>query len=280
MFTKTASRIHTEISKERFAMKNILLSVLIFLASVNAKAEINLIPFQYGSENKTTIPTVHWSKADSKAVVIFLPGGSGSFGVTKRVDAKPNWLLADLYKLSGVAPLDLVFMDSHSSLQADFGDSYFRWAARRDPRHIELIKASILYYLVKTNKPVFLLGHSNGSLSIAEFLKTSPEHQKLLAGVIFSGSRNETELKTPLALPVLVIHHRSDSNRWTTPRSAESLFASVKRNNASMTELAWVEGGRDVAGGDPTHPGRHMYHEATEEAAEIIQNFIARIDTK
>jgi hypothetical protein len=98
MFTKTASRIHTEISKERFAMKNLLLSVLIFLASVNAKAEINLIPFQYGSENKTTIPTVHWSKADSKAVVIFLPGGSGSFGVTKRVDAKPNWLLADLYK--------------------------------------------------------------------------------------------------------------------------------------------------------------------------------------
>jgi hypothetical protein len=57
MFTKTASRIHTEISKERFAMKNILLSVLISLASVNAKAEINLIPFQYGSENKTTIPT-------------------------------------------------------------------------------------------------------------------------------------------------------------------------------------------------------------------------------
>lgn len=261
-------------------MKTILLSVLMFLAGVQAHAEINLIPFQYGTENKTDIPTVHWSNANSKAVVIFLPGGSGSFGITKRVDAKPNWLLADLYKSAGVAPLDLVFMDSHSSLQADFGDPYFRWAARRDPRHIDLIKATVLYYRVKTNKPVFLLGHSNGSLSIAEFLKYSPDHQKLLGGVIFSGSRNETELKNPLALPVLVIHHRSDSNRWTTPRSAENLFVSILRNNAGRTERAWVEGGSDVAGGDPTHTGRHMYHEATEEAAGLIQNFIVRTDTK
>lgn len=261
-------------------MKFTLLNFIFTLVLMQAHAEIVPIPFQFGTENNTNIPTVHWSHADSRAVVIFIPGGGGNFGITTRTDPKPNWLLAELYKSTSATSIDLVFMDSHTSLQANFGDPYFRWAARRAPRHVEQIKASVLHYRTKTNKPIFLLGHSNGSLSIAEFLKSSTDNQKYLDGVIFSGSRNETELNLPLTIPVLVIHHRSDPNRWTTPRSAENLFASIKRNNNGITELAWVEGGRDIEGGDPTHTGRHMYHEATGEAAGLIENFIARILAK
>jgi alpha-beta hydrolase superfamily lysophospholipase len=53
----------------------------------------------------------------------------------------------------------------------------------------------ISFYKAMTSKPIFLIGHSNGSLSIAEFLNQSSDHQKLISGVIFSGGRNETELK-------------------------------------------------------------------------------------
>jgi hypothetical protein len=124
------------------------------------------------------------------------------------------------------------------------------------------------------------LGHSNGSLSIAEFLNQSSENQKLVAGLIFSGSRNETLVRENISLPVLVLHHKSDPNRWTTPSSANQLFTLIKKINATSTELSWVEGGKDVPWGDPTHSGRHMYNEALDEAAKLIENFIKGVNSK
>ena len=168
-------------------------------------------------------------------------------------------------------------MDSQFSLQGDFGDSYTRWAARRELAHIERIKTVINFYKAMTSKPIFLIGHSNGSLSIAEFLNQSSDHQKLISGVIFSGSRNETELKQKISLPVLVLHHKSDPNRWTTPSAAQNLFLQVQQKSSSITELQWVEGGKDVTWGDPTHTGRHMYNEALGEAAQSIQKFLEKV---
>lgn len=259
-------------------LKKLLLAIF-FTLSGSANAEINLISFKFGQENPSTIPTVYWTNPGSKALLIFLPGGSGSFGVTKKPDPKPNWLLAALHR-SQDPSLDLVFMDSHYSLQADSGDSYSRWSARREAQHLEQIKTVVSFYQKKTGKPVFLLGHSNGSLSIAEFLNQTPDNQKLVAGVIFSGSRNETLVKQNISLPVLILHHKSDPNRWTTPSSADQLFTSIKKINSSNTDLKWVEGGKDIPWGDPTHSGRHMYNEALDEAAKLIENFIKEVVNK
>ena len=243
-------------------------------AAANAFVKIR-IPFHYGANRDAEVPTVFWAKPDSKAVLIFLPGGNGSFGLSAQPAPRPLWLLADLYQ-SGKPDLDLVYMDSEISLQGESGDTYQRWAPRREARHIEGIQATINYYRQKTGKPVFLLGHSNGSFSIAEFLSRAPENPTRLAGLIFSGMRNETEVKQKLSIPVLVRHHRSDPNRWTTPGNAEKFFSTLKQNNASVTKLAWVEGGKDVPGGDPTHSGRHMYFEATPEAAITVRSFIGQ----
>ncbi len=256
-------------------MKNLLAALILYLPLIGSRAEINLIPFQFGSENKTDIPTVFWIKPNPTATLIFLPGGSGNFGLTKRPDPQPTWILSDLYRLSD-PPMNLVFMDNYYALQADSGDPYSRWAARRDVRHIERIKLTVDHYRKLFGKPVFLIGHSNGSLSIAEFLNQSPENQKLVNGLILSGSRNETEFRQKLSVPVLVLHHRADPNRWTTPTSAAKLYESVRQSNSSVTEQAWVEGGKDVLGGDPTHTGRHMYFEATAEAAQLVQRFIKK----
>lgn len=255
------------------------LLIIFLMFSGPSDAEINHISFEFGQENPFTIPTIHWTNPGSKVLIIFLPGGSGSFGITKRPDPKPNWLLAALHK-SRDPSFDLVFMDSQYSLQADFGDSYSRWSARREKQHLEQIKTVISFYRKKTEKLVFLLGHSNGSLSIAEFLNQSPDNQKLVEGVILSGSRNETLIKQNISLPVLILHHKSDPNRWTTPSSANQLFTSISQNNSANTELGWVEGGADIPWGDPTHSGRHMYNDALSEAAKLIENFIHKVNVK
>ena len=70
---------------------------LVLLATCNFLfAQIYQINFENGSE-KTQIPTVFWSKSNSKVVLIFIPGGSGSFGITKKINPKPSWLLAELF---------------------------------------------------------------------------------------------------------------------------------------------------------------------------------------
>jgi alpha-beta hydrolase superfamily lysophospholipase len=186
-------------------------------------------------------------------------------------------LLAELFNSTN-SSIDIVFMDSQFSLQGDVGDSYTRWAARRELAHIERIKTVINFYKVMTSKPIFLIGHSNGSLSIAEFLNQSSDHQQLISGVILSGSRNETELKQKISLPVLILHHKSDPNRWTTPSAAENLFLQVQQRSSSITELHWVVGGKDVTWGDPTYTGRHMYNEALGEAAKNIQQFLEKVN--
>ncbi len=250
---------------------------LVLLATCNFLfAQTYQINFEHGSE-KTQIPTVFWSKPNSKVVLIFIPGGSGSFGITKKIDPKPSWLLAELFNYTN-SSIDIAFMDSQFSLQGDVGDSYTRWAARRELAHIERIKTVINFYKVMTSKPIFLIGHSNGSLSMAEFLNQSSDHQQLISGVILSGSRNETELKQKISLPVLILHHKSDLNRWTTPSAAENLFLQVQQRSSSITELHWVVGGKDVTWGDPTYTGRHMYNEALGEAAKNIQQFLEKVN--
>jgi pimeloyl-ACP methyl ester carboxylesterase len=257
-------------------MKKIFCCLFLWLSCLVAQAEVHLIAYPNITNQQGFIPTVYWPKDNSTAVLIFLPGGNGSFGVTQRNPPKPFWLFADLHS-SPDAKFDIVFMDSNFSLQADTGDAYSRWAARRETSHFERIKKTVEFYKSKTGKPVFLLGHSNGSLSVAEFLNDSRDNQKMLGGVIFSGSRNETEVKQQLSLPSLVLHHKLDPNRWTTPLSAEKLFVSIQQTNASITQQGWVVGGQDILGGDPAHSGRHMYFEATAEAANMVQKFLNQV---
>lgn len=256
-------------------MRTLLTGIFIIFCTLAARAEVQLVPFQFGDQNKTDIPTVFWPAAKSKATLIFLPGGRGSFGITNKADPKPSWVLEKIYSQAD-GQLNLVFMDSHFSLQGDFGDPYTRWSPRREAAHLESIKTAVKYYKEKFGQPVILFGHSNGTLSIAEFLNRDPNNSKAVAGVILSGSRNETELQQPLAIPILVLHHKTDSNQWTSPAHAEALYQSIRSINASVTELKWVEGGSDT-GGDPTHTGKHMYHEATSEAADGIISFAQRV---
>ncbi len=259
-------------------MKSIL-GFWLFLFSGMINAEIINIAFKYDSGSNAEIPTVVWKNPDSIATLIFIPGGKGSFGLNQKPDPKPTWVLSELHKQASV-PMNLVFLDSIHPLQGDSGTPYARWAPRREPRHIEQIKQTIHFYRATLNKPVFLLGHSNGSLSISEFLKQSADNQKLVSGLIFSGSRNETDPGEKITVPVLILHHMTDPNRWTTPSAAEQLFSRIKQNNASLTEQAWVKGGADVWGGDPVHSGRHMYHDANLEAAHHILDFVTKVLAK
>jgi hypothetical protein len=212
------------------------------------------------------IQTAYWQQANSKSVVIWLPGGDGSFGFAVKNPPKPNWLFNHLSELEN-AP-DIVFVDSSYGLGWKGGDL----SPRRTARHIDNVAEIVKYYKEKTQKNVYLFGHSNGSVSVAEFLNASPTNQFLIAGAIFSASRNETEIDAHLNLPVLVMTHEKDPNSWTTPSSSLKLFEKIKNNDDANVEFAYVHGGYDE--GNPATSGRHMYAGSLKEAADIVNKFV------
>jgi hypothetical protein len=246
-------------------MKRIVFSLVFLLFSSASSAEIIQVP---GPDGETT--TAYWSSPNSKAVLIFLPGGDGSFNIASRNPAKPSWVLSKLYDASQTSPgLDLVFVDSPYSLGMRGGNIAPRYA--KD--HLSRILSVIQFYKDRTKKSIYLIGHSNGTISEAEFLNKSPDNQKLLAGVIFSASRNETSIDGPLNLPILFLHHEDDANgRWTSYSNAEGLYKKVKALNVGPTGFSTVHGGE--SGGDPSTSGHHMYEGSFEEAANYIWAFI------
>ena len=149
-------------------------------------------------------------------------------------------MLSKLYDASQFSPgLDLVFLDSPYSLGWQGGNI----APRYTNDHLSRMLSVIQFYKDKTSKPLYLIGHSNGAVSLSAFLNQSPENQKLLAGVIFSGSRNETNLDGPLSIPILLLHHEDDANfRWTSYWQAERLYKKIKAVNSATTEFSTVHG--------------------------------------
>jgi len=238
--------------------------ILISIACNLSKAEIVLIPFE-----KDDVPTAYWANSEAKATLIFLPGGDGSFGLANKPNAQPSWILGFINKTEDKKILDLVIIDSRTSLgyRSDL-------TPRTTSQHIERVKAVIDYYKQKTQLPIYLIGHSNGAISLASFLNKSSENQKIISGAIFSGSRNETQVNAKLNLPLLVLHHKDDPNGWTNPKNAERLFQEIKGKNTSTTDQVWMEGGFDE--GDVHTSGRHMYAGILDKAAVAVKEFIVK----
>jgi hypothetical protein len=237
----------------------ILLMLLIGMAPLFSFAEIITITAD-GDE----IQTAYWPKEKSKAVLIFVPGGDGSFNIASKNPPKPNWILSALYD-SPTSP-DIVFLDSKVSL------GWNTIGPRYTKEHIKNIVEVIKFYKDKTKKPIFLIGHSNGAISLASFLNKVPNSSELINGIIFSGSRNETELDVKIALPVLIMINENDPNHWTRPDSSQRLYAEITKLNTKKTELIYVHGGHDE--GRPETSGRHMYAGSYDEASAIVSQFI------
>jgi hypothetical protein len=245
-------------------MKRIILALFVFFSTIS-NAEIIQVS---GPDGDT--PTAYWGSPNSKAVLIFLPGGDGSFNIAAKNPPKPNWVLSNLYQVSQNSPgLDIVLMDSPYSLGMRGGNI----APRYTKDHLTRVLSVVNYYKSKLNKPIYVIGHSNGAISLSAFLNDSPNNQKLLSGAIFSGGRNETQINEPLNLPVLFLHHEDDANgRWTSYSNAKDLHKKVKVFNTSNTDFQTVHGGN--TGGDPATSGHHMYEGSLDEAANHIWNFI------
>jgi hypothetical protein len=207
---------------------------------------------------------------NAQVTLVAIPGGEGRIGLNETstgTRAATAVMLNNLTRADfATSRFNIVIFDSPYDI--------YPYNMRRSADHLDRIESVVRYYKAKFNKPVWLLGHSWGSVSVTEFINKSSENRALLAGLITSASLHEIEIKDGVNMPVLFLHHEQDDCRETPYSYAQKNFEKTKALNKGVTEFATVKGGDSR--GNPCRDGRHMFFGAYEEAAKLIDQFIKR----
>ena len=261
---------------------NTLMKVAIILIGVAAgtapcTAQVIAVPSTNGGIFGSSEPTMTflWPGRDSKAVLIMIPGGEGHLGLTPdRTDlegfyGKTLKPLSDPAATSG--SLDVVIFDSPYRMAT--GDTYPM--SRMSSDHLGRMEDVIRYYRDKLGKPIWLMGHSNGAVSITEFWKSIHDTDKktLISGLVISSARNGISLPDDTGIPVLFLHHRNDACAKSSSSGSWAVYESLASAGRSRTSHVWITGGESEAR-NSCYSGYHMYFGAGQEAASAIDAFI------
>jgi hypothetical protein len=281
-FSSTTPIEITEINDLIEVTRPIMKKIFILLLLIATHIQAQIIPIQPIEKcflcNSSPSLTMYWQGKDSKALIIFIPGGEGRIGFKEDQIDHPYYFFQMLKRLTNPSltsgKYDVVLLDSPTELSPN---QYYP-SARAASDHLIRIESTIRYYKEKTGLPIWLMGHSNGGISLTEFFKYSKKNNKtdLISGMIASGIRNESYFEAPINFPMLFIHHEKDGCSHTQSHASLANFQKVKLITQFPVEYI------DVASGapekrDPCRSGHHMFFGANEEASKAIDGFLLKI---
>ena len=234
----------------------------------------------FGSQEATS--TFLFPVEQPRATLVFIPGGEG------RVGMKPGWSEGSPYFSQYPFNLmlraltngsvtsgrtNVVIFDSPTALS-----TARHWSTERTwGDHLNRVEDVVNYYREKLGVPVFVMGHSMGSISVTEFAKRleNKNVENSVAGLISSSGNNAISLNySKTRYPVLVLHHEHDQCSGNTVEAAIKFHGRLVEAGNNEAELAILSGG--IAAGDPCRSGYHMYLGLGESPAKTIDQFIAK----
>jgi pimeloyl-ACP methyl ester carboxylesterase len=219
---------------------------------------------------------------EAKATLVFVPGGEGHHGIHAKSKARHAYFsfypfnvmlrgLSDPGATSG--RFNVVIFDSPERLLTTSHWS----AAREGTAHLSRVEDVVRFYRDRLGKPVWVMGHSMGSISVTELYKRLQDgkRQDLVAGLILSAPVGGTSLDyRTTRLPVLVLYHERDGCASTPPEHARTMAAKLRESGNLAARLSTISGGG--SGGDPCFSGFHMYEGAEPDAARAIDEYMGR----
>ncbi|MBX9633703.1 MAG: hypothetical protein K2X44_01860 [Magnetospirillum sp.] len=222
-------------------------------------------------------PTFLWQGKDSQAVLVMIPGGDGHLGLTAERTDLGGFYGSTLKRLSDPSltsgSIDVVVFDSPYRLSP--GSTYP--TSRTTSDHLSRIESVIRYYKNKFNRPVWLMGHSNGAVSVTEFWRSiyDGDNKNLISGMIVSSSRNGISFPDETDIPVLFLGHRKDGCPKASPHVTKRVYESMLSLGRNRVEHVLIDGGEGQADNN-CYSGYHVYFGANAEAADVIDKFIAK----
>ncbi len=264
----------------------ILLSSTVSALEVNFKAFDAPSGFLYHSEKSIV---VEYLVENADLTILMFPGGEGYLGFNKPYEAAQkipqkityNGKFNDITKqLIDPAKfnrkINIVLVDSPYPLkdlknQANFGFPVDRAHSEHQDRLMNVFN----HYKKTYNKPIWIFGHSNGTFSTTSFIQTLRKAGRLneLAGIVLSGSRALIEISEPVDLPIVFVHHERDECKFNSYPDALKNHEKFKTLNKQKTEFFTIRGG-DAENKDPCDSGLHMYFNAYDEVATILNKEI------
>jgi hypothetical protein len=256
---------------------NWLVTLLIALTPTLVLAQVQNIEFKEKGFLFSDSPTQTflWQAKQPKASLIFIPGGEGKLGLAPDRTNLGGFYGATLRPLSdeklSSGYFNVVVFDSPVMLPSGTDYPY----SRQSNEHLLRIQSVVNHYKEKYGLPVWLMGHSNGAVSITEFYKLlqKNKNEKMIAGIIYSSARNGAAFNEETQLPILFLAHEKDACEKSLPSKSLQEFQKQQKTNTSKLEYALIKGGEAQAQNVCTS-GFHMFNGAAKEAYSAIDQFV------
>lgn len=232
-------------------------------------------PVTVPSRESVVVPLWLGVPDEPVAVVVLFAGGGGNIGVTgSGIERTNNFLVRsrDLFADAG-------FVTAVIGLPSDRRNLY---GFRRSAKHAADVRAVIEYLRTRYVLPVWLVGTSRGTISVANaaarLSEGGPDGIVLSATVTqVSNSGGDTVYDTRLEdirVPVLLVHHRDDDCYVTPYHGAVRLKKQLKR--AQRVELLSYRGGRDGSSNDCGPRSFHGFFGIEDQVVREIGEWIRR----
>jgi len=209
------------------------LSFFIYCAAPALCAEVVDIPTPKGKPQRI----LFYPAPAAEATVVLFPGGDGIVGIRDDGSAdRPGHTFTRSMNLWEKQRINAVLFDAPDGL-GRHGE------LRDDADHVDRITAVISWLRSRSNLPVWLVGHSNGTISVASYLNAAPGNEKNVAGLAVLGTEHSVAFKRPVKLPILAVHHNQDGCN-VTPISASVRVIDAAKATSPRAELVRMDGGR------------------------------------
>jgi dienelactone hydrolase len=176
--------------------------------------------------------------AKPKAIVLLFIGGDGVLDLKpdgSTTKENPLNRSAGLWKSHGI---NSVLVDS----PYDLGDAR-RGNVRGKAEHLSRVEGVVKYYKNKFNAPVWIFGHSMGTVTAIQFANQS-ERSTAVTGIIIAGTHIGENLSASFNKPVMAIHHQKEACPSTPISASEAIIKG--RSKDAKSELVMIDGGEDV----------------------------------
>jgi len=243
--------------------------LLISFSVAEAKVSLVDIPYLENGKKKLSNRTLVINPDDSQAVAIYLKGGDGLFrwtsSTTKAKRQNVDQAALDLGK------------KNITVLAPDWPHNMVRGSEETNKRLLNVMGFAQKNY---PSKPIWIIGHSNGTRFIAYFVNYFKKLNRLseLKAVILSGTTNDIRIKLP-ELRIFMVHGALDGCPGTLPEIAKFTYAIHKEWMKDNISLHWITGVKK--NGKPQKPfggcegdSSHAYKYAVEEATNMFSKLI------
>jgi dienelactone hydrolase len=253
-------------------LSTLLLCFLSAISSVRAEDRVVDIPTRNGVSQRFLLI----SGGEPKAAVVLFAGGHGGLQLTET--GSPRWgnnnFLVRSARLFAAQGLAVVVIDAPSDKQSPPYLSGFR----QSPEHAADVKAVIAWLKEEVKRPVWLIGTSRGTQSVAA-VSTALASSGGPDGIVLTSTILNDPRSRPvpdmaldkLSVPVLVVHHEQDGCRVCLFRDMPRLME--KLATLPRKELMTLRGGENQ--GDPCEA--LAYHGFNGLEGEVVRRIAAWI---